>query len=334
MTELLTEAHDLSPAEQQDREDYLVNAPAAASKLVDPHIVDGGRMVKLPHDPRRPEFPGQDPRCYGIISDGLSLEAADNIARMADPRFDSMVEMAIAGTAAKEIVAATHELVASGANVWVVTRHEGEITDLAYGNKILVNHMADAHGGFVPRQKLIILSKAIPEAGYLMQTPEMEEPQPVSMALATSTGFEVLVMPWPKTGSSKKLIEDYLPESEVTRHNREEGASGLVVATFAEGGTLGAIAPTGSTRETRVSDATVNLIAQPDTYILPMIVRRNNGLLLARYCSMPIPVDPENPVQVDQAMTVITDQSNELIPGSNLTYDAPVRRLGKAALDD
>lgn len=323
---------NLDPAEQLDREKYLINASVAAGKLLDPHIVEGGRMVRLPHDPARPEFPGQDPRCYGMISDSLPLDAADNIARMADPRFDLMVEMAVESTEANEIVAASHELLVARKNILVVTRHDGEITDLAFGNKILVNNMADAHGGFIPRNKLIVLSKAIPEVGYLMQAPGTEEPQPVSMAYATSTGFEVLVMPWPKTGSSKKMIEDCLPEAEVTRHNREEGASGLVVATLAEGGVAAAAAPSGSTRETRVSDATVNLLAQPNTYILPMIVRRNNGLLIARYCSMPIPIDPENPIQVDEAMTLMTDQTNELVPGSALTYDAPRRRLGETAL--
>jgi hypothetical protein len=331
MAERLTEATGLTEAQQQDRELYIANAPQVARKLLDPHIVEGGRMVKLPHDPSKPEFPGQYPTCYAIDTKPMPLELTDSYATLADPNFPKMVEMASAGREAEDIIDASYEIQKEGGNVLVATWHLGDINDVAFGGKIHNNNVASRHEGFRPKETLIVISKLIPEAGYLM---EIEGEQvPISMVYVLNTGFTRVVLSWPKTSSFEEERKK-LPEAEIERHNR--AAKDAINETLDAGGTAGALAPSGSTRESTISDATISLVARPNTYVLPMIVWRDSEKPIVLYCSEPTQIDPEHPEQMDDVMKLIASQMNEVIPGENFDYNAPPtrRKLGQTALEN
>jgi hypothetical protein len=330
MAERLTVVKDLTDAQQLDRESYLVHAPQTARNLLEHHVVEGGRMVSLPHEPSNPLYPGQDPRCFAIDTKPMPLHIADGYATLADPNFPEMEKMAAEGREAEEIIDSSYEILKGDGNVWVATWHLGDINDVAYGGKIHNNNLASRHEGFRPKETLIVVSRMIPEAGYLMENEG--DMVPVSMVYVLQTGFTRIVLPWPKTSSSEEELEK-LPEAEIKRHN--DASKDAINEPLEAGGVAGALAPSGSTRDSTISDATIGLVARPKTYVLPMIVWRHSEKPVVRYCSEPVQIDPKHPGQMDDLMGDIAERMNHAIPGENFDYEAPPeRKLGRAALQN
>ena len=325
----------LAADRQTDRDSYIENAPLVARNLLEAHVnAPGSNMVLLEHD--QVKYPGQDPMRFVVDTEPQPLSVADEYARIADPRFDDMVEMAGAGREAEEIIDAAGQLLEAGNNIWVATAHVDDINDVAYGGKISAN-LLDRRG-FTPKTTLAIISKAIPEAAYLMNIKGFEEPVEIPLMVVLQAAFSRIVLPWPKTVSSEDELGK-LPQAELNRHNREHGVIGVIDETLEAGGALGAIAPTGRTRlvngaMTPINDATIGLMARPNTYVWPMIVWRQSEVPVVRYCGEPVQIDPEHPEQADDIMVRITTDMNESIPNKNFVYDPPVRRkIGRTALE-
>ena len=325
----------LTAAQQQDREQYIANAPLVARSLLAAHVnAPDSSMVLLPHDLAK--HPAQDPMCFVVDTDPRPLEVANQYARMADRRFDAMVEMAAQSQEAEEIIDAAGQILDAGNNIWVATAHVDDINDMAYAGKISTNLLHERN--HKPKNTIAIISKAIPEAAYLMDIEGSAEPLEVPLMMVLQTGFTRIVLTWPKTVSSEDGLSK-LPEAEVNRHNREQGAIGAIDETLSQGKALGAIAPTGRTRlvngeMTPISDATIGLMARPDTYVWPMIVWRQSDVPVVRFCGEPVQIDPEHPEQADDLMSLITADMNTRIPGKNFAYTAPIRRkIGRSALE-
>lgn len=321
-------AERLTEAQQQDRDLYITNAPQVARNLLGPHVGPGSKMVLMEHDTEK--YPWQDPMCFVVDGEQQPLEASDEIATMAEPRFHEMVEMAGAGGKAEEIIDSTYELLEDGSNIWMATAHVDDITDIAYAGKIVTNLLHGRHNGYRPKSTLIMIAKSIGEAAYLMDIEDAPEPLEVPMVPAIQTGFTRIVMPWPRSPSTDEEFKN-LPDAEVSRHNGEKGVKGAVDETLKAGGTLGAIAPTGRTRLVNgamspVNTATIGLMARPNTYVLPMIVWRQSEVPVVRFCSEPLQIDPKHPEQADAIMSLITSVMNKEIPDKDFVYQAPASR--------
>jgi hypothetical protein len=332
MTERLTEA------QQEDRDNYIADAPQVARNLLEPHIGPGSKMVLMEHDPEK--YTWQDPMRFVVDTDAMPLEASDDIAIMADRRFPAMVEMAGEGQEAETIIDATHKLLEAGSSIWIVTAHVDDITDIGFAGKIVTNLLHERHNGYRPESTLIMISKSIGEAAYLMDIEGAPEPLEIPMVSAIQTGFTRIVLPWPRSASTDEELKK-LPDAEISRHNGENGVKGAVDATLKAGGALGAIAPTGRTRLVNgamspVNSATIGLMARPNTYVLPMIVWRQSEVPVVRFCSEPVQIDPEHPEQADDVMSLITSAMNREIPGKNFAYQAPSsrRKLAQVALEN
>lgn len=274
-----------------------------------------------PEHPERFAEDWQDPELYVVETPRASVEDGNRVANWADPRFDDMVEMAGEGQEAQEIIDEAGEIVADGGFIWVVTEHIEDLTDIAYADHILTNHL-DGLGRpeSMPEQTLLMLSMALSEGRYTMKT--KDGPVKVPMIAAARTGFTKIVRTWQRTDSANELV-DRLPASVVRWIN----ANGVRVAedTVEEGHGTGAMGPSGTTGLVDGATAPINsktrrALTLPNAYMLGMTVWRQTDRPVARYAGRPVKIEPEDYDRFDGFFERLTADMNAHIPDMDLRH--------------
>jgi hypothetical protein len=335
----------LTAAEQQNRNLYIAKAPGVARALMQSHVDAPGSRMRF-HDGTI-NYPAEDPMRFCIDGNPQPRAEADNVVVLVDHRFPDMMRQVEADKNAAPIIHETRKLLDEGNNVWLIMPHVGDITDAGIGPKIAINLLddddkarrPDRDSEYRPKKVIGVISKAMAECDYTV----MIKGQPVPVDIVTTLGVlcDDVFLPWPKTKASKSMLNT-LPTTELERHNREDGVTGGIRAKFAEGGTFGTLAPTGTTKVTiaedgtyiidTVNDATIELMKLPKTYVLPMAMWLKDKVPFVKLPSMPIKI--EKPEQADELMQLMARTMNDGVEGAKFAYSPPAhRRLGRTALN-
>ena len=326
-------AEAFTPEQQQAMAEYRRLARPAGRALIEPHTRRDPRIVHMPFDPERPDefdFPFQDPEAYLVEPDErLPVEAGNINARLADSRFDDMIEMAGQGQEAQEIIHEAGEIIGNGGFIWITTAHIEDLTDIAYAGHITTNLLtALGKPEKAPKDVLAMLSMAISEGAYLMELEGFDKPQPVPMLGVVLSGFTKVIRTWPRTESARPIIDE-LPDFAVEwiNTNAVEATEDIV----ATGHATGAMGSSGTTRTfdgamSPINRKTTDMLTLPNAYMLGMTVWRQSDTPVARYMDRPVKIDSGHPEQVDDFFTRLTGDMNDHIPGSNFRYNRPDSR--------
>lgn len=325
----------LTPQQAADMDAYRPLARPAARKLLEPHLALNSRMSLLGFDPENPaefEHPFQDPEAYLVKSKLHPVELGNQSARMADGRYDDMVEMARGDQEAEEIIRECGEIIANGGFIWIVTAHIDDLTDIAYAGQLTTSLLNEVGGeAHTPKEKLMMLSMALSEGGYEMEVEGVDKPLVIPMVQVVQTGFNKVIRTWPKTDSSIKILEEFgLPDFAVDRWIN--GNAILATEQIVEGGHgIGAMGSSGTTRTrsgamSPINSKTIDMLTLPNAYMLGMTLWRQSDKPVARFLGRPVKINPGDRGQVDNFFTELTADMNGHIAGGNFRYKRPASR--------
>jgi hypothetical protein len=304
-------------------------------ELAKPHVeAEGTRLRPLANNVTA--HPAQDPFMYRYPGVVVERAVLDVIAKDTEPRFPGLMERLSQDPKARKVIDATGEHLdrgdgqAKNGNVWVISPH-GDILDIAYVMKATIDRLHDQH--YTPRRKIIVLSKALSMVGFEL-VPKQE---PIETVGTTGMLCDDVFLTWARTKSAKAAV-NRLPKSEVDRHN--EQATEEMDQEFDQGGVLGAMAPTGTTRMARdrsgalilpvPNRGTLDLMMKPDTVILPV-----TAWFKSEDAIMAMPTEPltiTDDAAAHAMLKFMAEAMSEQIPEENFAYKAPRRRLGRSAL--
>ncbi len=315
---------NFTPDQQQAMAEYRSLARPAGQELLLPHTYRDERMVLLPFDADRPyeyDFFFQDPEKFLLeVPAKLPVEEGNKNARLADKRFDGMIQMAGEGQEAQEIIHEVGEIIENGGFVWISTAHIDDLTDIAYAGHITTNLLTDlGKEKQAPKDVLAMLSMAISEGAYLMDLNGDGKLEPIPMLGVVLSGFTKVIRTWPRTEAAKPIV-DGLPGFAVEwiNSNAVQATKDIVAA----GHATGAMGSSGTTRTVEgamspVNRKTIEMLALPNAYMLGMTVWRQTDTPVVRYMGRPVKIDPGRADQVDDFFTRLTGDMNEHIPGGN-----------------
>lgn len=328
MTEQLTDSL-AQTQEQRDRELYIARASGVARALMQSHVeAPNSNMVLLPDSGGTGD--GRHPLdCY---ADGNPLPTSDvdKVADVVIPGFQSVLEKLRSAPGAGTIIEETGELLDSGRNIWVTTLHVGDIKDIAVALKLTGNLLSEQ--GYKPDHTVSVISKAAAEAGFVFHPEGADQPVTLEVVPTLQILCDRIFLPWPKTKSSQAVLNE-LPETEVKRHNRE-GVIGGIKQMLDQGGVIGALAPTGTTRLSQdeagrfkispVNDSTIELMRHDKTHILPMLVWLAGEEPITHLCGPPVKI--ERAAQADEVMQLMTTAMQERVDDKEFVYESRPRR--------
>lgn len=282
-----------------------------------------GVMIALPYDPEK--YPGQD----GISVPGQPNAPAviDTIASVAQPLYPECLSQLEQQEKITKQVSMIGELLVNSANVVLVTPHS-DLIDIAVAHAALYSSIRKLGFHELKRnseeeiQTAIIISKMVSFLAYKLGD-EFAPCTDVLRVLETQT-----FLSYPKTESTKKHLKDRLLPNEVDRHNKHM-RQGLIEM-LGKGGVLLGMAPSGTTDKIDPLDAssrlmgpvgqgTIDLLMQPNTYVVPMIVSFLEDHALMELADIPRTITA--PEDVHNIMHLLATHTSAHIPNQTWRYN-------------
>lgn len=228
-----------------------------------------GVMTVLPYDPE--VYAAQEPRTTHISGAPQAIGIIDNIAAVAQPKFNELVEDLQASEDMGQRIAMAGELLEGGNNVIVSTNH-GDLIDVAVVHAAVYAELV--RQGYQPKTGIVI-SKMIAYLAYRLG----DEFVPCTNVLEILENDTFLS--YPRTESTKRHIRDRIIPPEADRHNKRVRRE--IQQRLGEGGVLLAMAASGTTdkpSQTKpgviemgaLGHGTVDVMATERTYTLPVAV--------------------------------------------------------------
>lgn len=291
--------------------------------LLEPHIAaSGGTLVLLNADPKR--YQAQRLDCHLVDGDPAGAGLVELIATSAENRFPDLLETLETPEQMHHIRTAG-EILKRGGNVMLVTNH-GDLIDIALAFAATYVPL-DKNAALEQRNYTfktgMIISKIISRLGYVF---DPEGPAvPAVDALKDACNDVMLSFPRTKSMESSwifKFVPDHMKD-----HNRKLRKTVQARQEDGEGYLLG-VAGSGSTDKEdphkpgtfvmgSISDGTIDMMCQPNTFVMPAAVWRGDEKIKMRLGELRAVT---NPTEAHTSMRDISVMLNELVEDKTFTY--------------
>ncbi|HEX5797284.1 MAG TPA: hypothetical protein VFX86_02750 [Candidatus Saccharimonadales bacterium] len=294
-----------------DRKAYMEGVPDAAKALLLPHVeAEGNRIGYLDDDPK--QYEAQRPMRFSVDGERQPRENTDFMAEKVDERYPEAMEKLSADEGSKEAIQTAIKLMQQGKSIIGITFHAKDIIDTAIALKFYLDLFDEQ--GYSPDKTALNLSKSLAWGEY-----EVPGLGPVVMIDVVKTIADRTHLSWPKTDSSEDMLR-MLPQREINRNNKYVATD--IKQMLADGNSLVVISPTGSTRGGGVKAGTAELMAHPDSYVMPLSLWRMGEELKVR--CMP-PVNLKGAADVDILMVSFAKDLSDLVPDQDFLYTPHLR---------